>query len=302
MKKAKYAAFILLLIVGIGWYKLPDFKTVAQVNGTKITQRFFDDQMKAAEHLFEANKDLEAEDSAGNQIDFSTKEGISNVKKGSLTKLIDNELIVQLAKKNNISFSNEELEVEVEKVIEATGDRQFIEENLANLYGWTIEDFKNKIIFYQMYQIKLEEKLREDGMLTKEAFNTIEIIKNKIKNEGSDFSSLAQEYSECPSGENGGDLGWFGKGMMVKEFEDAAYDLEIGEMSDLVETQFGYHLIKLDDKRETEDGDVELKARHILVKPVDFESWFEEQVKDAEIEINLDGYKWDSENYVVIEE
>lgn len=71
---------------------------------------------------------------------------------------------------------------------------------------------------------------------------------NDIKN-GKSFAQIAEEKSLCPSGQNGGDLGFFGKGMMVKTFEDAAFDLEVGELSQPVETQFGWHLIQVTDKK-----------------------------------------------------
>lgn len=65
---------------------------------------------------------------------------------------------------------------------------------------------------------------------------------------GKDFADVAAEYSLCPSGAAGGDLGFFGRGMMVKPFEDAAFALEVGEMPEPVETQFGWHLILLTGK------------------------------------------------------
>ncbi|MDE6139310.1 MAG: peptidyl-prolyl cis-trans isomerase [Candidatus Gastranaerophilales bacterium] len=70
---------------------------------------------------------------------------------------------------------------------------------------------------------------------------------NEIQN-GASFAQIAQEKSLCPSGQNGGDLGFFGKGMMVKPFEDAAFELEVGEISQPVQTQFGWHLIELTGK------------------------------------------------------
>lgn len=77
-----------------------------------------------------------------------------------------------------------------------------------------------------------------------EALSLLEEIKA-----GKSFAEAAQEVSMCPSGQNGGDLGYFGRGMMVKPFEDAAFALsELGEISQPVQTQFGWHLIQLTGK------------------------------------------------------
>ena len=72
---------------------------------------------------------------------------------------------------------------------------------------------------------------------------------NEIKN-GKDFAQAAMENSSCPSGRNGGDLGFFPKGVMVKPFEDAAFSLQKGELSQPVQTQFGWHLILVTDVEE----------------------------------------------------
>ena len=64
-----------------------------------------------------------------------------------------------------------------------------------------------------------------------------------------EFSDLARAYSECPSGKKGGDLGFFSRGQMVREFEEAAFSSEPGQITGPVKTQFGYHLIRVTDKR-----------------------------------------------------
>ncbi|HAO81552.1 TPA: protein translocase subunit SecD [Candidatus Veblenbacteria bacterium] len=90
------------------------------------------------------------------------------------------------------------------------------------------------------------------------------ILKKALQ--GNDFAKLAQENSEDSSKDQGGDLGWFAKGVMVAPFEEAAFALKKGEVTKtLVETQFGYHIIKKTDEREGDSGP-EIQASHILIR------------------------------------
>ena len=104
---------------------------------------------------------------------------------------------------------------------------------------------------------------------TASAEKKIREIKAKI-DAGGDFAELAKENSDCPSKARGGDLGEFGRGMMVREFEDAAFSLPEGKISEPVKTQFGWHIIKVTKRipaKDAKEGDApeKVQASHILV-------------------------------------
>ncbi|MBR1753605.1 peptidylprolyl isomerase [bacterium] len=92
----------------------------------------------------------------------------------------------------------------------------------------------------------MSEEIRASHILV-ETLEEAQKIKDEIEKGEKDFELAAAEYSLCPSGSAGGDLGFFGRGMMVKPFEEAAFSLEKGVVSEPVKTQFGYHLIMVTD-------------------------------------------------------
>lgn len=86
------------------------------------------------------------------------------------------------------------------------------------------------------------EQIHARHILVEQEYEAKDLIRKL--DEGADFAELAQKFSKCPSKARGGDLGKFGRGRMVEAFEDAAFALEVGEVSPPVRTRFGYHLIQ----------------------------------------------------------
>ncbi len=118
-------------------------------------------------------------------------------------------------------------------------------------------DFPMRPLMYQIGMIMRQFHVSKATKDQKKA--EIQDILSKLR-KGDDFAEKARKFSEDPgSAENGGDLGFVSRGMMVKPFEDAAFSLKPGEISGIVETQFGYHIIKMEEK----NGE-EIKISHIL--------------------------------------
>ena len=95
-----------------------------------------------------------------------------------------------------------------------------------------------------------------------EAKSKAEKVVAELK-DGASFQQKAREHSDCPSKEKGGSLGAFGKGQMVPEFEKAVFEMEVGQISDPVKTQFGYHIIKKDSQTARQELDLESVKLHI---------------------------------------
>jgi len=119
----------------------------------------------------------------------------------------------------------------------------------------TEEDVKN---YYEEHkqQFTKGETVRAKHILT-DSKEKCDAILAAIQSGETSFEDAAKEKSTCPSGAKGGDLGEFGKGQMVKEFEDAAFTAEIGAIVGPVQTQFGYHLIKVEEKKDAAVADFE---------------------------------------------
>lgn len=196
--------------------------------------------------------------------------------------------IIADAKSKDPQFASQEIPPEQLNMLKQRLGRIYIAEKKALDKGMDKEPavrlqmmLQHARVLAQKYAVdKLQEKMKaSDEEVTAYLTSHPEMDtdkKNRAKAEevlkraraGEDFGKLAQEFSTDGSKDKGGDLGWFGRGQMVPEFEQAAYALKPGEISDIVQSKFGFHIIKLEErKNETKDGKTEEKvhARHILI-------------------------------------
>lgn len=228
-------------------------------------------------YLFELSSIRKFYESQGQ--DLTTDDGkkqLVELKEQLMTQLEDQQLVSQEAAKQRIKVTPKEIDDEFNKLTENAGGPDKVKETLQKLYGWTVDDFKKKIRF-SLVQQKLADKISNDSSLNGVAKAKAEDLLKQIKG-GADFAELAKANSEDSSASAGGDLGFITKSQTVAEFEEAAFKLEVGQVSDIVKTQFGYHIIKSIEKK-----DDTVHVSHILIKGVDLESWLKEQRDKAKI-------------------
>ena len=141
-----------------------------------------------------------------------------------------------------------ERDLAIRKLLEGQiGDNVAVsEKEIRAYYDGNVETFK-KPEQVRASHILIKVDPGADEAKKADARTKIESVQTKLK-KGEDFGALAKEYSEGPSAPKGGDLGFFGRGQMVKPFEDAAFTMKPGQVSDMVETRFGYHLIMVTDR------------------------------------------------------
>jgi foldase protein PrsA len=219
-----------------------------------------------------------------------TKEEFYNKMKDQYGDQVLNQMIDEMVLEDKYKVTDKEINKEIDKIKEELGgedafkqaleqnglsDEKQLEERVKSMLlnekaateGVKISEDEMKKAFEEKYktEVKASHILVDDEKTAKE-------VQTKLK-DGGDFAKLAEEYSKDPGSKTkGGDLGFFGKGAMVPEFEKVAFTLDKGETSDLVKSDYGVHIIKVTDKRENKFEDkkdqVEQELKQQKAKPI----------------------------------
>jgi len=299
-----YVAVVAVLVYGFGIHNFFVDKTTgylpfpaAIVNKSGfVTMRDLNNDLIAVRRFYE-NQNFS---SVGIRVDFSTPDGQKRLKikeKELLNKLIENKIIEKLAIGRGITVTDETVSQNVDREMAQYGDGSEVSKTLFNLYGWSIDDFKEKIVKPDMYKSELEKNVKETDESFTNAKTKITQAQEELKNKA-DFAEVAKKYSEGDSATNGGDLGWFAAGQMMPEIAVPAFLMKKGEQSDVIESSLGFHIIQVDDKK-TEDGIDKVKIRQILVRTKSFPDWLFEQEKNMSVSIPIKDYSWNKETAMV---
>jgi len=297
-------------------------KVVVTVNEVKIMQSHVDERLNKQVEAQMSRMQASGREVPAEQMSKMRESMKKRFEQRIISMLIDEQLIEEKLAAKNIVISDDKVEEKIMEIAEQQkvsqdellagaarqgineadakeqirrrlGLEKLIEAELGDEANVTDEDAK-KHYDENTQRFSTPEQVRASHILIKTegkdeagkaaAKARIEDILKQVK-EGGDFAELAKEHSECPSSSKGGDLNFFTKKKMVPPFSEAAFSMGIGDISDVVETKFGYHIIKVTDKQEAkttgfEEAKEEIKQDLANRKKGEFFRTFQQALKD----------------------
>ena len=255
--------------------------------------------------------------SAGNVAETSdggvTKDEFYEAMKAESGSEVLRELITFKVLDDKYDVSDEDVDKELEQLKEEVGDsyeeileqqglkesdlKQDIKKQLLQEKALT-EDMEVSDDEIEKYYNHMKQEVKARHILVEDE-DTAKKVKKKL-DDGEDFAKLAKKYSTDNSAEDGGDIGFFTAGQMLPEFEDAAYDLDVDEISDPVQTDYGYHIIEVLDKKDVDEdiGSLEDNKEEIRqtimqnkIDPEEAQEKINDILDDADIKIKDEDLK-----------
>lgn len=270
--------------VDVAWEHVikPEVPVVARVNGMDITTEAYLTEMRQQLHQVTAQYGVD-------WYDEQILALLPTFQDQVLQQMIQEQLGRQLAAAEGLVVDETVHATELANLqneVMQSGQYDTWESFLAEM-GWSQADLEEQLTTYLLFQMLLKahggpeeaEQVHAAHILVETEEKGKEVLE-KLQ-AGADFAALAAEYSiDTGSKEDGGDLGWFPRGVMVSEFEEAAFALNPGETSDLISTDYGYHIIRVLGK-EVRPIDADLLSQ---VRQYNFQKWFEAALQEANIE------------------
>jgi hypothetical protein len=246
------------------------------VNGQWVSYSDYLFEVDANKRAYQNNAKLNNQPA----VDFKSADGkklVTQIKQHALEKLQSDAVIAQLASKKKVKVTDKEVNDLINQLYERYGGKDTLLKTLKEIYGWDLNDLKG-VVRKQLLAKNLEDKVTSDPAVDATAKAKAQDVLKQVKG-GTDFAEVAKKNSQASDAASGGDLGFFTKGQLPDNEQAAAEALQPGAVSDIIKTQYGYEIIKVLEKKD--DGSIH--AQHILIKTVDFNEYFQGELKKAKV-------------------
>ncbi len=262
------------------------------VDGRWISIKEVDENTASIKQFYESQREIYSD--LGVRIDFDTEDGQKRLliqKRKMLNNLVEGIAIAEIAKEWDITISDEAVQSAMERPMAEAGTQEAVKERLEKLYGWTLDDFGEKVVRRQLLEEKVAAKFEQENRATDEMRAKIDAVRKELQN-GRDFADLAKQYSEGATAENGGVMGWFESRQLQDTIGDTITKMEVDTYSDVIETPLALHIVYLNDVHENDKGDKLYLVSHIIVKKQTFAAFLAEHMKQMHVREFLPLFVW----------
>ncbi|MFA6410577.1 MAG: peptidylprolyl isomerase [Candidatus Buchananbacteria bacterium] len=202
---------------------------------------------------------------------------LKDTQKHVLDRVIEKFLLETGAKNYGIKVTADEINQETEQLAKEIGSWDALKNQLNQLYGWDVNEFQKEIVRPLLLKNKLKKALILDERFSQKEIQKANEVLALAKTEGNAFDQLAIQYSEEATGPQGGDLGFLSPNQLMPEFKDAIINLEPGQISEVIKTTLGYHIVKIEEKLMDDNNEItQIRVRHILIKARDLNQYLTE--------------------------
>ncbi|MBU1130610.1 peptidylprolyl isomerase [Patescibacteria group bacterium] len=213
-----------------------------------------------------------------NNLNFTPTE----VRDLAMEKLIEKEVIKQLASQSKITVTDQEIETLLAEPNLSPLSPEDLDQLVEGLYGWNFTTYIDKVIKPLILAKRLEDDFNQtSGNL--DIKQAMEVYYNQLIAQPEDFEKIALEVNEDKTQALAGDLGWLKLGDLSLELEFVLLNLDNSQISKVIETDFGYHIIKLTERLTDDNGQLYFHAGHIFRKKSPFKDFLNEQIKKAKV-------------------
>lgn len=302
------AVVIGTVATGIVYFAGESQAYVAKVNGTSIHSTEYDKQFEQTKKQYSSRFGIDFASEQGKQIE-------KDIRKGIVDQLVERQIWLDEAKKRNITVTDKQVDDKLAEIKKGFPDEAAFEKALTD-NGMKLDELKTRVREGLTYEAIIADVTKDTQVTDAEVRASYDknqnlyqkpeevnarhiLVKDEKKAKeihaklkaGGNFDALAKEHSEDPGSKaTGGDMGFFGRGRMVPEFEKAAFSLKKDEISGLVKTQFGYHILKGGEHKQARTqpfDEVKAEIKDKMVKErqqAEFQKWMTAQKEKAKIE------------------